>query len=85
VLYPFLPGSHYQWIARVLSVIVLGGMGSLPGAVIGALALGVAETMTVSYLSPAWSTAVPYVLIFVVLLVRPQGILGARLREDVVT
>jgi branched-chain amino acid transport system permease protein len=85
VLYPFLPGSHYQWIARVLSVVVLGGMGSLPGAVIGALLLGVAETMTVSYVSPAWSTAVPYVLIFVVLLVRPQGILGARLREDVVT
>ena len=85
VLYPFLPGSHYQWIARVLSVIVLGGMGSLPGAVIGALLLGVAETMTVSYISPAWATAVPYVLIFGVLLVRPQGILGARLREDVVT
>jgi branched-chain amino acid transport system permease protein len=85
VLYPFLPGSHYQWIARVLSVIVLGGMGSLPGAVIGALLLGVAETMTVSYISPAWATAVPYVLIFGVLLLRPQGILGARLREDVVT
>jgi branched-chain amino acid transport system permease protein len=84
VLYPFLPGSHYQWIARVLSVVVLGGMGSLPGAVIGALLLGVAETMTVSYISPAWATAVPYVLIFVVLLVRPQGILGARLREDVI-
>jgi branched-chain amino acid transport system permease protein len=85
VLYPFLPGSHYQWIARLLSIIVLGGMGSLPGAVLGALLLGVAETMTVSYISPAWATAVPYVLIFVVLLVRPQGILGARLREDVVT
>ena len=85
VLYPFLPGSHYQWIARVLSVIVLGGMGSLPGAVIGALLLGVAETMTVAYISPKWATAVPYVVIFVVLLVRPQGLFGARLREDVAT
>jgi len=85
VLYPFLPGSHYQWIARLLGIIVLGGMGSLPGAVIGALVLGVAETMTVTYISPAWATAVPYVFVFVVLLLRPQGILGTRLREDVAT
>ena len=83
VLYPFLPGSHYQWIARLLGIIVLGGMGSLPGAVLGALLLGVAETATVTYISPAWATAVPYVVIFVVLLVRPQGLMGARLREDV--
>jgi branched-chain amino acid transport system permease protein len=33
VLYPFLPGSHYVWISRLLGIIVLGGMGSLPGAV----------------------------------------------------
>jgi branched-chain amino acid transport system permease protein len=85
VLYPFLPGSHYQWIARLLGIIVLGGMGSLPGALLGALALGVAETMTVSYISPAWATAVPYVVVFVVLLLRPQGMLGSRLREDVAT
>jgi branched-chain amino acid transport system permease protein len=83
VLYPFLPGSHYQWIARLLGIIVLGGMGSLPGAVVGALVLGTAETMTVTYISPEWATAVPYVLIFAVLLLRPQGLLGSRLREDV--
>jgi branched-chain amino acid transport system permease protein len=85
VLYPFLPGSHYQWIARLLGIIVLGGMGSLPGAALGALALGVAETMTVTYISPAWATAVPYIFVIVVLLVRPQGLLGSRLREDVAT
>jgi branched-chain amino acid transport system permease protein len=85
VLYPFLPGSHYQWIARLLGIIVLGGMGSLPGALLGALALGVAETMTVTYISPAWATAVPYVFVFIVLLLRPQGLLGSRLREDVAT
>jgi branched-chain amino acid transport system permease protein len=83
VLYPFLPGSHYQWIARLLGIIVLGGMGSLPGAVVGALLLGIAETATVTYISPAWATAVPYLIIFVVLLARPQGLVGAKLREDV--
>jgi branched-chain amino acid transport system permease protein len=83
VLYPFLPGSHYQWIARLLSIVVLGGLGSLPGAAIGALLLGIAEAATVTYISPSWATAVPYVVIFVVLLVRPQGLMGTRLREDV--
>ena len=83
VLYPFLPGSHYVWISRLLGIIVLGGMGSLPGAVVGALLLGVGETMTTTYIGPEWATAVPFVVIFVVLLLRPQGLLGARLREDV--
>ena len=83
VLYPFLPGSHYLWISRLLGIIVLGGMGSLPGAIVGALLLGVAETMTTTYIGPEWATAVPFVVIFVVLLVRPQGLMGARLREDV--
>ena len=84
VLYPFLPGSHYQWISRLLGVIVLGGMGSLPGAVGGALALGVAETTTATYISPRWATMVPYALIIVVLLARPQGLMGTKLREDAV-
>lgn len=84
VLYPFLPGSHYIWISRLLGIIVLGGMGSLPGAVIGALAMGVSETLTATYISPRWATMVPYAVIMVVLLARPQGIMGAKLREDVV-
>jgi branched-chain amino acid transport system permease protein len=85
VLYPFLPGSHYQWIARLLGIIVLGGMGSFSGAIIGALLLGLAETFTQTYVSPEWATAVPYAIIFLVLLFRPHGIMGTRLREDVAT
>lgn len=84
VLYPFLPGSHYQWISRLLGIIVLGGMGSLPGAAVAALMLGVAETMTATYVSPRWATMVPYAVIMVVLLARPQGLMGTKLREDVV-
>ncbi len=83
VLYPFLPGSHYAWISRLLGIIVLGGMGSLPGAIVGALLLGVAETMTATYVSPQWATMVPWAVIMVVLLLRPQGLMGQKLREDV--
>ena len=84
VLYPFVPGSHYQWIARLLAIVVLGGMGSLNGAMLGALVFGVAETLTSAYVSPSWATAVPYAIVFAVLLIRPQGLLGTRLREDAV-
>ena len=60
VLYPFVPGSHYLWIARLLAIVVLGGMGSLNGAVLGAVLFGLAETLTAAYISPSWATAVPY-------------------------
>ncbi|MGH3333020.1 MAG: branched-chain amino acid ABC transporter permease [Nocardioidaceae bacterium] len=84
VLYPFVPGAHYQWIARLLAIVVLGGMGSVNGAILGAVIFGVAETLTAAYVSPSWATAVPYVIVFAVLLIRPQGLLGSRLREDAV-
>jgi branched-chain amino acid transport system permease protein len=82
VLYPFFPASHYDWISRLLGIVVLGGMGSIPGALVGALVLGLAETLTATYGSLQWSTLVFYLVIMVVLLVRPQGIFGARTRED---
>jgi branched-chain amino acid transport system permease protein len=82
VLYPFFPASHYDWISRLLGIVVLGGMGSLPGALVGALVLGLAETLTATYGSLHWSTLVFYLVIMAVLLVRPRGLFGTRVRED---
>lgn len=82
---PIIPGTHYQWIARLLAIIVLGGFGSLPGAVIGALIIGVTEMLATTYVGSVWPVAVPFLIIFIVLMVRPQGIMGARLREDLVS
>jgi branched-chain amino acid transport system permease protein len=84
VLYAVFPASHYLWIARLLGIVVLGGMGSLPGALVGALLLGVAEALTATYVSTRWATVVFYLVILVVLLLRPQGLMGSRLRGDVV-
>ena len=82
VIYQFVPDSHYVWIGRVLCVVILGGLGSLLGAGIGAAILGIGEAMTASYVDVRWATAVPYILIIAILLLRPQGILGDRSRAD---
>jgi branched-subunit amino acid ABC-type transport system permease component len=82
VLYQFVPDSHYAWIGRVLCVVVLGGLGSFAGAALGAANLGLGEALTAAYWDSRWITAVPYMLIIAILVVRPQGLLGARTRID---
>lgn len=81
-MYPFIPGSHYLWIARLLAIVVLGGLGSLMGAVVGAVLIGVVEQLATQYIGASWIEAIPFLVIFLVLLIRPQGIMGERLRED---
>jgi branched-chain amino acid transport system permease protein len=76
VLYPFLPGSHYVWISRLLGIIVLGGMGSLPGAFLGGLLVSVAESLGAVFLSPSMKELVSFSLLIVILLFRPAGLFG---------
>lgn len=56
----------------------LGGLGSGPGAVFGGLFLGLIEALTAGYISSSYKDAVPFVLVFIVLVLRPQGLLGAK-------
>jgi branched-chain amino acid transport system permease protein len=62
---------------------VLGGIGNIPGAVLGGLIMGIAEVMVVGYLSPTYRDAIAFVLLIVILLVRPTGILGSQATEKV--
>ncbi|TMQ73405.1 MAG: branched-chain amino acid ABC transporter permease [Candidatus Eisenbacteria bacterium] len=62
---------------------VLGGIGNIPGAVIGGLVMGIAEVMVVGYVSPTYRDAIAFVLLIVILLVRPAGILGKAAAEKV--
>jgi branched-chain amino acid transport system permease protein len=55
---------------------VVGGIGNLPGAVIGGLAIGLAESFTIGYVSSTFSDAIVFVLLIGVMLIRPSGILG---------
>jgi branched-chain amino acid transport system permease protein len=62
---------------------VLGGIGNIPGAVLGGLVMGIAEVLVVGYLSPTWRDAIAFVLLILILLVRPAGILGQNVAEKV--
>ncbi len=83
IMYPVYPATQYDWIARLLGIIVLGGLGSIPGAVAGSLLLGVMEAFAVTYV-PQWSTLFFYGTILAILVFRPQGLMGSVTREDVV-
>jgi branched-chain amino acid transport system permease protein len=72
----FNPGSSYDLISRLLVIIVLGGMGSLRGALIASLVMLVIEDVTAVVWSPVWSSTVFFALLVVLLLFRPQGIFG---------
>jgi branched-chain amino acid transport system permease protein len=77
----FNPGSHYDLISRLLTIIVLGGLGSLRGAVIAALVMLVTEDVTSALTSPVWASFAFFVVLVLVLLVRPQGLYGLRVRD----
>ncbi len=62
---------------------VLGGIGSIPGAVAGAVLLGLCETLVSGYVSSTWRDAVAFLLLIVILLVRPAGLLGKFVPEKV--
>jgi branched-chain amino acid transport system permease protein len=60
---------------------ILGGVGNLPGAVLGGLMIGVFEVLLSSVISPTWVDAVVYALLFLMLALRPQGLLGRAVAE----
>lgn len=75
----FLMGEPY--LLRGFVVLILGGLGSLPGALVGGLVLGLLQTLATAYLPSGLSDAVIYALLFVILLVRPTGLFGTALAD----
>ncbi|MDR1148079.1 MAG: branched-chain amino acid ABC transporter permease [Spirochaetaceae bacterium] len=62
---------------------VLGGIGSVPGAMLGGIVLGIAETLTKGFISSQYADAVSFTILIIILLVKPTGILGAKARIKV--
>jgi len=76
VIQPIEPSIGREYIGRVFAICVLGGLGSLPGTLIGAMLLGIVESLTATFYGPSWAPAVGFGLLLLTLAVRPAGLLG---------
>ena len=65
------------------TAVVLGGIGNIPGAVLGAVIVGMVYSLASGYADNLWATAMVFLIMIVILVFRPQGLLGARVREKV--
>lgn len=78
IIYSFYPALHWQWMGVVFSTVVLGGLGSIQGAALAAIIIGIAESLTSSFIGIQWAPAVAFIVLLITLMVRPQGLLGAK-------
>ena len=80
-VFSFFPAKHWEWIAILLSLVVLGGMGKLVGTIVAAFLLSIIAAFVGSYAGATWSTLTFFLALFVILLVRPQGLFGDPIEE----
>jgi len=80
-IFSFFPAKHWEWIAILMSLVVLGGLGRLAGAIVGAFMLSVIAAFVGAYAGATWSTITFFLALFVILLVRPQGLFGDKIEE----
>ncbi|MBW1999784.1 MAG: branched-chain amino acid ABC transporter permease, partial [Deltaproteobacteria bacterium] len=78
IIYSFYPALHWQWLGVVFSVIVLGGLGQINGAILAALIIGTAESLSSYYLGSQWGPVVAFAILIITLVQRPQGLLGTK-------
>lgn len=85
-------GLHYGqinftmgWVygLKAFTAAILGGIGNIPGAMVGGILLGVIEALGAAYLSVAWKDAIAFGVLIFILIVRPTGLLGERVAEKV--
>ena len=81
-----LVGIYYNSINPLMGMTpaaVFGGIGSIPGAMIGGLFIGIAETMVTAYGSSLYKDAIVYIILILILILKPAGLLGKNVREKV--
>ena len=72
------PGVGESFAVKGFAVLILGGLGSLPGAILGGLVLGVSESLAAGFLSSAYKDVISFLIMILVLLVMPQGLMGKK-------
>ena len=75
------PSLHWHWIGPLMAIIVVGGLGSIPGAAIAALVLGLGQSLLQIPLGTTWAQTFFYLALFATLMLRPQGFFGGRLAQ----
>jgi branched-chain amino acid transport system permease protein len=78
MLYSITPTMGIPLTLKYLTIVVLGGLGSLLGSVFGGMVLGLSEALTSLYIGPEWAPTVAFLVLIVVLVTRPQGLFGMR-------
>ncbi|MCG7361487.1 branched-chain amino acid ABC transporter permease [Roseomonas sp. ACRSG] len=76
VVQPVDAWSGHIFIGRVFAIVIMGGLASLGGCVLAALAFGLVENVTATFYGPSWSPAVAFGCLLLVLAIRPQGLFG---------
>ncbi len=76
IIQPVEPSIGREYIGRVFAICVLGGLGSLPGMLLGAVLLGIIESFTATFYGPSWAPAVSFGLLLLTLAFRPSGLMG---------
>jgi len=78
IIFPFNPYIGALPTIKAFAIIILGGLGSIPGAIIGGLLYGIAEQSAVIFLGSIWRDAIAFALLIIVLIFRPKGLFGEK-------
>ena len=87
-----LVGTYYQSVSPNIGMMyglkafvaaVLGGIGSIPGAVVGGIILGIAEVVGIAFLSSSYKDAIAFGILILILIIKPTGIFGKTMKEKV--
>ncbi len=82
MMLPFTPAEETLWTVYAFIVVTLGGVGSPAGAMLGGVLMGVASTLTQTYLGGVYTNMIMFLILLLMLLVRPNGILGSAFRAS---
>lgn len=75
-LFAIAPGIGENLVVKGFAVLILGGLGSIPGAIVGGFVLGVTEALAAGFISSAYKDVIAFLMMIAVLLFRPQGLMG---------
>jgi branched-chain amino acid transport system permease protein len=73
-IFPAFPTVGYQPVLKSFAVVILGGLGSIPGAIAGGFVLGIVEAYAIFFMSAGWQSVITPLIIILVLVFRPQGL-----------